>query len=163
MPTPRNNSNSRNAQVNANTNDVDFVKGAPNLDVQGFLDEMVLADGGRFIDFKYDSGMSARGNKRKASFLTVKMPKYVPTEDGMEPVVDENGEVELTNTTIYAAKDANDLLVKQKGSTEPLKGISVSAYHETDQATGKRTGKVGFMLTKSSGESVDAASLGLRL
>lgn len=160
--TARSNSNSRNAQVN-NTIDVDFVKGAPNLDVQGFLDEMVLADGGRFVDFKYDSGISARGNKRKASFFTLKMPKYVPTEDGIEPQVDENGEVVLSSQTIYAAKDANDLIIKQRGSDEPFKGISVSAYYETDQATNKRTGKVGFMLTKSSGESVDAATLGLRI
>lgn len=152
----------RNAQV-INSNDVDFIKGAPNLDVQSFLDEMVFPDGGRFVDFKYDSGTSTRG-KRKASFLTVSMPKYVPTEDGIEAVVDENGEVtKPVPTTIYASKECNDVLIKQRGSDQPFKGISISAYYETDQATNKRTGKVGFMLTKSSGESVDAATLGLRI
>lgn len=173
MPTPpRNSTQSRatSATRNANsTKDIHFLENEASVPVQAFLDEKVYAfEGGNVIDFRYDKGESKRG-KNKVSFLTVKMPKMRIEDEALVPAdeYDENGEVikeaPMVSVTIRASYDANEVLYKQKGKgDQALAGINVSAFHATDQESGKETGEVGYLLTVASGESADLNALGLR-
>lgn len=180
MPTPpRNSTQSRNSSASRNggsdTRDIHFLENEAACPVNDFLDEKVYAfEGGKVIDFRYDKGESKRPGadgkpRQKVSFLTVKMPKMHIQEGILLPADEygEDGEVTkeapMVNVTIRASYEANEVLWKQKGKGEhSLDGINVSTFYATDQATGKETGEVGFMLTVASGESADLSALGLR-
>lgn len=174
MPTPpRNSTQSRATSATRNggndTKDIHFLENEAACPVNDFLDEKVYAfEGGKVIDFRYDKGESKRG-KNKVSFLTVKMPKMRIEDETLVPADEygEDGEVTkeapMVSVTIRASYEANEVLWKQKGKGEhSLDGINVSTFYATDQATGKETGEVGFMLTVASGESADLSALGLR-
>lgn len=183
MGNPRNNSNSRaNATRVAQPADASqkhFVENTASMPVQDFLDEYVAPykdEGARFIDFRYDNGESstrkdADGKPRmKVSLLAVRMPQMRVNPDSksveLNDKVNADGEVinaPLVDYKIYASEKANEALYKQKGSKTPFKGINVSPYYDTDPTTGKETGLAGFSLSISSGESVEASALGLRI
>lgn len=178
MGNPRNNSNSRaNATRVASADDANqkhFVENTASMPVQDFLDEYVAPykdEGARFIDFRYDSGESARREgKQKVSLLTVRMPQMRVNPDSksveLNDKVSADGEVinaPLVDYKVYASTKANEALIAQKGTKNPFKGINVSPYYDTDPTTGKETGLAGFSLSISSGESVEASALGLRI
>ena len=144
--TPRNSTQSRSASRSSKGN-VRFTENT-GIPVQEFLDD-VVDNGGRFVDFRYNVNGSNGG---KTCLLVVKMSK-----------VNANGEEVLSNESIFASPEAHEALIKQKGTDEPLKGITVSEFYETDQTTGKETGNTKWMLCKQSGESTSLADLGLRI
>lgn len=175
MGNPRTNNQSRattQGRANESTANLNFLANEPSVSVQEFLDEKVLAYEGKVVEFRYDEGQSKRVGadgkpRQKVSFLTVKMPKMRIENESLVPddKWDENGEVinaPMLNVQIRASYEANDTLIKQKGTKNPLEGINVSVFHATDQATGKETGEAGYMLTLASGESADLSALGLR-
>ena len=180
MGNPRNNSASRaNATRVAQSADATqkhFVENTASMPVQDFLDEYVAPykdEGARFIDFRYDSGESTnpnRAGKMKVSLLTIRMPQMRVNPDSksveLNDKVSADGEVinaPLVDYKVYASEKANEVLIAQKGTKTPFKGINVSPYYDTDPTTGNETGLAGFSLSISSGESVEASALGLRI
>lgn len=145
MATPRTATQSR-VNRTADRQNVHFTDNT-GIPVAEFIDD-VEQNGGRFVDFRYNVNGSNGG---KTCLLVVKMSK-----------VSKDGEEIIANESIFASPEAHDALMKQRGSNEPLKGITVSEFYETDQKTGAETGNLKYMLCKQSGESASLADLGLR-
>ena len=143
MPTPprTSTSNKANQQVASVTNKMNFV-GDP-LPILDFVDE-IEAEGGKITDFRYNVIAKTEKGPKKTCLLSFR--KAVAWDD-------EGNASEFKSFRAFASDEAYDALMKNRGTDSAYDGITVSAFKETDQKTGKETGEIGYVLCKVTGES----------